>query len=288
MLADCTGFSPYQGQRVALATCHGKERALSRPFGLGLGAQLVVIGCDTDQFGTFSGEVARPADAFRTCSLKAKMGMEQSGLLLGLASEASFGPHPAVPFLASGHEWLVFHDADRDLCVAEQRLEWRTNYSHRTLGPDEDPDAWLRQIGFPAHGVIVRPAAPSAGLLYKGLQSAHQLSAALASCRAADSAGCVWLETDMRAHCNPTRMRSIRRLGIALARRLQTPCPACSSPGWGLLDTQPGLPCSACGAATDLTLVEVWGCQQCGVRSHRPRRDTRLTADPVHCPWCNP
>jgi hypothetical protein len=146
----------------------------------------------------------------------------------------------------------------------------------------------LRQVGFPAHGVIARPAKPQPRLLFKGLQTSADLSEALARCRRSDPDGRVWLETDMRAHCNPTRMRSIRRLSVALVRRLRTPCPECGTPGWGLLDTKPGLPCTDCGTATELTLREIWGCQQCGARREQPRRDGWLHADPGQCPWCNP
>ena len=74
-------------------------------------------------------------------------------------------------------------------------------------------------------------------LLLKGLRSRLALNEAIEQCRAVDPEGRVWLETDMRAHCNPTRMRSIRPLGLSLVRRLRTPCPACGSPGWGFLDT---------------------------------------------------
>jgi len=125
-------------------------------------------------------------------------------------------------------------------------------------------------------------------VLFKGLHGTAALADAIATCRAADPDGRVWLESDMRAHCNPTRKRSIRRLGVEMVRRLRTPCPKCGTPGWGLLDTKPGLPCSDCGTATELTLSEIWGCQQCGARRVQPRRDGRLQADPGQCPWCNP
>jgi hypothetical protein len=279
---------PYAGQRIALTTLHSKDRALARPFTLGLGASLELVACDTNALGTFSGEVERVDDALRTCRRKALMGMEHSGLSLGLASEASFGPHPAVPLLAVGQELLVFVDLDRRLTVVEQRLEWRTNYAQLLLQPGEDPASWLRRVRFPSHGVLARPADPDAGPWHNDLLSPETFSAALTACRSADPHGRVWLETDMRAHRNPTRMRSIRRLGVALVRRLATPCPACSAPGWGLLDTAPGLPCSMCGTPTDLTATEVWGCQACGHRQPRPRRDGLAAADPGQCPRCNP
>ena len=95
-------MSVYQGQVICLATLHGKEQALARPFALGLGASLRVSACDTNALGTFSGEVERPADALSTCLRKAELGMEATGLRLGLASEGSFGPHPHAGDLPAG------------------------------------------------------------------------------------------------------------------------------------------------------------------------------------------
>lgn len=282
--------SAYAGREICLSTRHGKERALAMPFSLGLGASLTVTPCNTDLLGTFSGEVERLEDALSTCRRKAWMGLEQSGLRLGLASEASFGPHPAVPLLAVGQELLLFVDLDRGLQVLEQRLDWRTNYSQKLLQPDGDPTHWLKQVGFPSHAVIARPADASQGRWnwQKDLTSTSALSKAIQICRRADALGQVWLETDMRAHRNPTRMRSIRRLGVVLARRLGTPCPSCMAPGWGLLETRPGLPCGWCGAATELTAAEIWGCVACGYQKERPRRDGRSAAEPGDCSWCNP
>ncbi len=279
---------PYSGGVIALTTRHGKQHALGRVFAAGLGARLQLCDHDTDQLGTFSGEIPRLEDAAFTCRSKALLGMQATGLHLGLASEASFGPHPAVPMLPVGQELLLFLDQERGLCVLEQRLEWRTNYSHTVLEPDGELEPWLVQVRFPSHAVIARSATPLAGVLFKGLHSSDALAEAIAACRSADPDGRVWLETDMRAHFNPTRMRSIRRLGIALVRKLRTPCPECGSPGWGLLDTKPGLPCSDCGTATALTLREIWGCERCGAHREQPRRDARLNADPGQCPWCNP
>ena len=287
------GAGAYAHRRVCLTTRHGKQSALARPFRAGLGAFLLVSDGDTDQLGTFSGEVERPCDALTTCRRKAELGLAQSGLNLGLASEGSFGPHPAVPFLPAGQELLLFLDPDRGLEVVEQRLELRTNYSRLVLEPGADPGPWLERIGFPGHGVIVRPEAdpPETDPLapcVKGIQSREQLELAIASCRVAGSDHPLVLETDMRAHFNPTRMASIRRLGFRLVRRLASACPACQAPGWGQTDALPGLPCEWCGSLTDLTASEIWSCAVCDHRQERPRSDGRRTADPAHCPYCNP
>jgi hypothetical protein len=98
----------------------------------------------------------------------------------------------------------------------------------------------------------------------------------------------VLLETDMRAHCNPTRMASIRRLGFQLVRRLRQLCPACGAPGWGRVELIPGLPCRCCGTDTALVAQERWGCAACAHTALMPRPDGKAVADPMHCPWCNP
>lgn len=274
---------------ICLTTRHGKERALARPFRAGLGLNLVVSDCDTDQLGTFSGERDRPGDALATCRRKALLGLEQTGLTLGLASEGSFGPHPAAPFLAVGRELLLLLDRENGLEVVEHRLELRTNYSQSCFDPADDPSTWLKRIGFPSHGVIARPAAWTAGApLFKGLITTPALQKALDHCRTADPNGQVVLETDMRAHLNPTRMASLRRLGLALVRRLRCPCPDCGTPGWGLMDSIAGLPCRWCGEPTALTHREIWGCPHCGARRSQQRADGLLHADPGHCQHCNP
>ena len=89
--------SPYRGYEVAVGTRHGKERQLAPAFVEVLGASLVVPpDLDTDQFGTFTGEVARVASATDTARAKARLGMRTLGLRHGLASEASYQPSSAL------------------------------------------------------------------------------------------------------------------------------------------------------------------------------------------------
>lgn len=284
--------SVYAGRRVCLTTLHGKERGLARPFFHGLGAELVVCGCDTDQLGTFSGETEREADPLNTCVRKAALGLEATGLRLGLASEGSFGPHPAVPFLPVGQEVLVFLDQERQLTVAEQLLDLRTTFSSRTVEPADLTTAglsnWLQRVQFPSHALMARPAPPGGGPCIKGIRTTAALEDAIRRCAAGSADGAAQLETDMRAHCNPTRMASIRRLGFQLVRRLRQQCQACGSPGWGRTETIAGLPCRGCGTATPLVAQERLGCSVCGHTELKPRQDGQREADPMHCPWCNP
>jgi hypothetical protein len=284
---------PYRGKEVGLATRHGKQRAMARAFQVALGWRLrLAESFETDSLGTFSGGVERPAGPAETCRLKALAGAEAAGLPLGLASEGSFGPHPLIPFLPAGQEWMTFVDREKGLVIQESLLARRTNFRHLLLhrgAPAADLQGWLEAIGFPSHAVLVRPHRPGGAVgVLSGLQDRASLASAVAAAADASSDGQVLLETDMRAHLNPTRMGEIRRLAFRLARRVASLCPACRSPGWGRLASVAGLPCGWCGAPTARTLREVFGCPACDHRLERPRADGLQTADPGQCPFCNP
>ena len=286
------------GRTIALASQHGKERVLARPLrhGLGLTLQLATA-VNTDLLGSFSGEYPRPEDALTTCRLKAEAGMDALGLDLGLASEGAFGPHPVVPFLPVGREWLTFVDRRHQLTISEYAMSLRTNYSSFKAASPEAALGWLKEVGFPSHAVMVgspsrvspsSSVSPPVDWLAKAVYTREELARWMAIAAQRSENGMAWLETDMRAYCNPTRMASIRRLAFQLVRRINTSCPACTAPRWGLVRTIGGLPCSSCGSATELLAFEEFGCIRCTYTEQRPRQDLLLAADPGHCPYCNP
>ncbi len=293
--------SPYAGARVALATRHGKERVIAAALQRGLDAELVHLSwIDTDTLGSFCGTVAREGSMAQACHAKAEWALREGGTGLAIASEGSFGPHPAVPFLAAGWECMVFLDPARGLRIEEQLLAPRTNFAHRLLPTaahgvaawPHDLMAWLERVGFPSHALIVRPveecgALPPGGMR-KGVRTLAELQVAINAAAAATPGGSVRIETDMRAHCNPTRMASIRRLAFRLVRRLGSACPRCGSPGWGRIGLVHGLPCGWCGQPTDQVVAEQLGCPACSHQEQRPRSDGRTTADPGYCLVCNP
>lgn len=289
--------SSYRGVTVALATRHGKEKVIAPALRHGLGAELLhVRAVDTDALGTFCGAVQRQGSALEACIAKAEAALASGGTEFAIASEGSFGPHPQIPFLAAGLECLVFLDRRRGLTISEQSLARRTNFAHRLVGcveasgPDPALRHWLEQVGFPSHALIVRAHSGGAatGAVEKGLKRWEDLALAIARAALASSDGLALVETDMRAHCNPTRMAAIRRLAFRLVRRLASTCPACQSPGWGVVDQRPGLPCADCGRATGVTRALVWGCPGCAHREERPRPDGLQRTDPGQCDWCNP
>ena len=95
------------------------------------------------------------------------------------------------------------------------------------------------------------------------------------------------IETDMRAHRNPTRMTAIGRATQDLVRRFNSRCPNCGYRGFDVVERIPGLPCAWCNEATHVIMAEALICQSCG---HRDKRsvETSATAEPSHCQTCNP
>jgi len=283
-------MSPYSNRQASLATKHDKQRAVARPFRRALGLEILATpDLDTDLLGTFSGEVLRVGTALDVCERKARLGMAATGLPLGLASEGSFGPHPFIPFIPAGIEIMTFVDDERGFVVSEHFLVERTNYGHREARSIDELANWLAAVGFPSHGLIVRIKSGGPGAaVEKGIVSIDRLRSAMAVAVATSQEGMAWVEPDMRAHHNPTRMAGIRRLSFRLARRLAKLCPACSAPGWGQTGTIKGLPCEHCYAPTEMVRFQVFSCVSCSHREDRPRMDGLTCASQQNCPECNP
>lgn len=271
---------------------HAKEQVLAPLLRDRLGLALEVPArIDTDRFGTFTGEIPRAGNMREAAVEKARHGMHLLDLALGVASEGSYGAHPNVPFAVAGVELVVLVDDERGLVVCEQVLAEDTNYAHLLVRGDGDElDGFLARIRFPHHAVVVQPGdQPRAGApLFKGITSRDALARAIARCRAVSANGHARVLTDMRAHCNPTRMQAIRRAGERLAERIGCACPGCGAPGYRVVEVTGGLPCRACGTPGSLASHRVLGCVACARRERRAVEGAREGADPMWCPSCNP
>jgi hypothetical protein len=281
----------YANRKAVLATQHAKERIFKRPVWHGLGIKLITPETiDTDQLGTFSGEIPRRGTMKETVLAKAKLGMELTQQTLAFANEGSFSPHPQAPFVSCNIELGVFVDQEQQIEVYEQIMTTKTNHAQFEISnklSETELALFLKKIGFPQHAVIVKSKTNNDTLIYKGIQNYNKLLNTVTACRTQAIDGNVQLETDMRAHLNPTRQRALRKLAFKLVRRLRTTCPACSTVGWGLVDIVRGLPCNECEMPTLLVRQEVFGCVKC---PHRLIEDilSQKYADPQFCDYCNP
>jgi hypothetical protein len=274
-------------RRIAFLTQHGKERAVAPVLESALGCQIErVTGYDTDQLGTFTREIPRAGTQLDTARTKARIGMRLSGLPLGLASEGSFGSDPFVGMFPWNTEILVFLDDERELEVVGT-AQGAARFSHRLAADWAAAQAFARESGFPEHHLVVRPQGEDDPRIRKGVDSWPKFEAAFARALEQSASGLVFLETDLRAHANPTRMENIRLAAEDLAKRLCSRCPACSMPGFWIVERISGLVCAKCGAPTRETRAEILGCLKCAHRESRERTEPRY-ADPGRCDYCNP
>lgn len=281
---------PYADKNAVLATMHRKEEVIVPPFWSIHGLAISTVpGLDTDQLGTFSGEIPRNGTMLDVAVRKARLGMRAAAAPLGLASEGTFGPHPAVPFFPAGMELMVFVDDERGIVVSESLIAEKTNFDYLVVAVGEEPTAFLRRIGFPSHALMVRPnQGDGATGFAKGVATPTHLTNAIASAAALSADGRARLETDMRAHLNPTRMQSLALLAERLARRLAQQCPICDTPGFGRTGTRTGLRCADCDTPTGMVAAEVFSCPACDHREEQARADGMQMAPAQCCPACNP
>jgi len=277
----------YRNQEVALLTQHGKEHVLASVLDAAVGCRVKrVDGYDTDLLGTFTRDIPRAGTQLEAARTKARLGMKLSGLPLGLASEGTFGADPMIGLFPWNTEVLIWIDDVQGLEVVGI-AQGKANYGH-LLTPDwTATEAFAQHWGFPEHQLVVRPDGQDDPRIRKGIASWADLEIGFAKAREESSNGLVFLETDVRAHANPTRLENIRCAAEHLASRLCSPCPECGAPGFGRVERVPGLPCEWCGAPTEETKADVLACVKCTHRVTHQRRD-RTTADPARCDYCNP
>jgi hypothetical protein len=277
----------YEGQEVALLTQHGKEHVLATVLDEAVGCRVRrVDGYDTDLLGTFTRDIPRAGTQLEAARTKARLGMKLSGLPLGLASEGAFGADPMTGLFPWNTEVLIWID-DRQGLEVVGIAQGKANHGH-LLTPDwTAAAAFAEHCRFPGHQLVVRPDSQDDPRIRKGIGSWADLETGFAWARQVSSNGQVFLETDVRAHANPTRMENIRRAAEDLASKLCSPCPECGAPGFWCIERVPGLPCEWCGAPTQETQADVLGCVKCTHRVTHQRSD-RTTADPARCDYCNP
>lgn len=287
----CQERQPYQNTVAVLASMHAKERVIAPVLREELGLIVgLAVGVDTDQFGTFSREVERTGSQLDAARAKIAAGFDHApSARVGLASEGSFGPHPYIPFLAIGRELVLMVDRESGLELTGYDASPETNFGHAAANDFDAALAFAARAGFPEHGLIVMGSrgdqpAPDI-LLRKDVTDTMALEVAVKE--AVRLCGAAFVEADMRAHRNPTRMAAIERATRDLVRRYQSKCPSCAWPGFDVTERVAGLACAWCGEATQVIRVEVLSCAQCGHRQERPATN-EVTADPGHCEHCNP
>jgi len=276
----------YYNINIILASKHKKEMAIRKPFEDAFNANIFVPDdYDTDQFGTFTGEIPRQGTSYETVITKAKKACSCYNFDYGIANEGSFGHHPTVYFAPGDIELMSFIDNKNDIIIVESEITTETNFAHLDIAITDEYGPFLDRIKFGSHGLVLR-AVDDNRLIAKGVNQIDDLRNLLKS--NFKKYQIIRLETDMRAMMNPTRMKVINKLAVKLVNRVQNTCKKCKSPGFGKVTVSGRLLCKSCGSETDLYRQRVLECIKCDYWEYLPRKDGLNKSDPKYCPCCNP
>jgi hypothetical protein len=279
-------MEPFQDRELVIATQHGKEQVLAPLLRTALGVwPRVPAGLNTDQFGAFSGEVARTDDPLTAARRKCELAMDRTGCELAVASEGSFGAHPFIPFVPGNEELVLLVDRRHDLEVFGQEVSTETNFAGQSVGSWDAAEAFATEAGFPEHRLLLRRAEGVTDGMIKGIGNWAELRRLVTT--VLRERGAVFLETDMRAMHNPARMRVIAAAAERLVAKLRSCCPACQAPGYSRVEAIAGLPCAECGLPTRSARSYRYACQRCAHTATVARTD-KTAEDPMYCDYCNP
>ena len=278
--------------RVAiLATMHNKEEAISPILENELGIEIIVPeGFNTDQFGTFTKEVERMGNQYDAARHKAIEAMLLYDKTLAFASEGSFGPHPVIPFIPYNREIVVLIDKENNIEISGIATTTETNYGHKLVRNFQEAYEFSMKKGFPEHRVVIKvdQFTSNKNHMRKGINNKVDLKNAVEFALKNSCDGEIYIETDMRALYNPTRMRNIEAATNNLIKNIFNLCPKCGWPGFNLTSKKEGLPCSWCGLPTKLVLSYHYNCKKCGLTEAELYPNGEKQADPGDCQYCNP
>ena len=250
----------FDNRKLVIATKHKKESVISPLIEKALNVECFVPNnFDTDTFGTFSGEIKRHKDALSTVKAKCLLAMERTNCSLGIASEGSFGAHPTVFFATANEEFLIFIDLKNNLEIVVRELSLSTNFDGKRLESEADLVQFASKIQFPSHGLILKDAENSCSECQKDFENLDQILESYQYF--INNFGVCYVETDMRAMNNPTRMLVIENATQKLIDKIQSCCPICQTLGFGVTNLVSGLRCEWCNLPTKSTLACIYECK---------------------------
>lgn len=277
----------FEDRKLVIATMHHKEQVIAPIL-----EKKIQVNCfvtdklNTDAFGTFSGDVQRHLSPLDTLRAKCNAAMNLTKCDLAVASEGSFGNHPMMFFANVNEELVMLLDRKNGFELVERELSTETNMNSAFIKSIDELIDFAAKCGFPSHALIVKNREANFSYIKKGIQSKVELIESFQECQLKYST--VFVETDMRALYNPTRMKVIAKATEKLMDKLQKTCPICSFPGFSVQEITGGLPCSFCHNPTKSTKIIVSRCQKCAFEFKEEFPHGKAEEDPMFCDFCNP
>ena len=275
----------YKGQTAHIVTKHAKAEIIGPALWEKLGMTLATYEADTDQFGTFSGEIDRKESPLQTAIQKARLARDWIGAEICIASEGTIGPNPSFPVTISNVETIVFMDFANDIVIHQTFVSSEIySYCTRLKSPGE-VDGSIKQLKLDDQAMIVKSSYENAVFVKKGLKSIDDIQSAVA--QAVSISGEAILEPDFRAMHSASRRENIRKCAILLAQKISSTCPRCNRPGWSGSPSAATKACLSCGSKrTTIAIGDEFRCEGCNHIEQRNEANTSCEAQ--YCLVCNP
>ncbi|MFT5251694.1 MAG: hypothetical protein ACI87N_000681, partial [Flavobacteriales bacterium] len=214
----------FANRKLFVATKHQKETVIVPLLEKNLGVICFTLAdFETDNLGTFSGEIIRKNDPLTTLRAKCDQGRAHSKCDLVIANEGSFGGHPSLLFADADDELLMLKDYQNDLEIVAREISLSTNLNAAKIENEQQLLAFATQVQFPSHAIILKYYKNNTRTIYKGIQNEVLLLQKFKQLKS--QFGCAYAETDMRARYNPTRMLVIKKAVEKLIQKINKKCP---------------------------------------------------------------
>ncbi|MFN5423473.1 MAG: DUF6671 family protein [bacterium] len=277
----------FRNRTMIIATMHGKNKVIAPIMEQGLGVKpYTPSDFNTDTLGTFTGEIERKDDPVTTLRKKCLWAMEMYQIDLGIASEGSFGPHPLLFGVHADEEWVMMIDKMNDLEIIERQLSIETNFSGNEIKSEQALRSFADKAFFPSHRLVVRNEKNGNKKIIKGIGEWEELLSSYHD--VSKTFGSAFVETDMRAMFNPSRMNVIALAAKKIVDRSNSLCPICETPGFGITGHNSGLTCELCKSPTRSTLELEYSCNCCGFSMKEKYPHGKFFEEPMYCDVCNP
>lgn len=270
----------FDEQVFSLLTQHGKEKVIAPILEEKLNKKLKHTDAfDTDQLGTFTGEVRRELTPVQTAIKKARLACELTGSKVGLGSEGSFFISPAgIGTVNEEMIALVLRDVD---FVVVGRHFTPVDIREAECNDSKQISDFITQAP-EGQGLVLK----SNDHLAKGLHGESEILETMQRWFGKTRFDKTTISYDLRAHQSPIRQSHIARATENLVERLLQHCPNCDYPGYWPDRPIKGLPCEACSAPTIEFRAYTAECGNCHHQEEFPV--DRKKAEARYCMFCNP
>lgn len=277
----------FNNRRIIIATHHQKEQVIAPLLKSHFNIDCFVPqNYDTDRFGTFSGEIERTQSPLETLRKKCLVAMNEFDYDLGIASEGSFGPHPTLFFGHADDELVLIIDKKNDLEIIAREISLETNFNSETISSLVELKEFANKAHFPSHALILKAENEQNSKIIKAIQTWDELENHFINLKKGYAK--IEVETDMRAHLNPTRMKVIEMAMEKLIQKMKNCCPNCQTPGFDVKEIIKGLPCEWCHNPTNSTKAFRYECKKCNFSKTENYPNDKKVESPEFCDYCNP